>query len=237
MMRTTTLATLASVSLLAALAAGGARADEVSREAAPGAARSRTGLELGFRAGYGVPSGRLYDADNRALGDVLSGLVPLEFDLGYRITPAIYVGVYAELGFGIANSNSYPCNTGASCSGKQARLGFAAQYHLAPAKTFDPWIGLGFGYEGLSYQASGSPQGDFAGAVRGYELLNLQAGADFKLGPGLAAGPFLSFSLGKFDYTAETLKGASGMQVSARDIDNTALHEWLVFGLRGAYEL
>ena len=49
-------------------------------------------------------------------------------------------------------------------------------------------------------------------------------------GPNFALGPFASFSLAK--YSAGSLGGGSSM-----DIANTAMHEWLQFGVRGIFNL
>jgi opacity protein-like surface antigen len=240
--RSTTLLVLACM-----IAAPSARADDLQAETpaaeTPAAeARSsdapRTGLELGLRTGFAMPFGNMYEGPNLSMRDAVTGTIPLRFDLGYRVTRALYAGIYAELGLALINSNSFPCSAGASCSASQGRIGLEAQYHLAPSKGFDPWLGLGFGYEGFNYKATGSSQGDFGRKVRGLELLNVQLGGDIKAGTQLAVGPFVSFSLGKFDYAAEYRKTALGAeQLVASDIEKTAMHEWLLFGVRGVYAL
>src|SRR5262249_18699294 len=127
---------------------------------------------------------------------------------------------------------------GASCSGKLARIGVDARYRFLPRKSFGPWAGLGFGYEGLSHKIAGSVVGDFSRSVSGLELLNLQVGADIKAGPGVNIGPFLSYSLGKYDYASETTAPPGGRETTKSDnLANTAMHEWLVFGVYGTYEL
>jgi hypothetical protein len=234
--------TSASLALVCLLAASPVRADDVQPETPSSERRSsdasRTGLELGLRTGFGMPFGNVYDGPNLSMRDALTGTIPLRLDVGYRPVGAIYAGIYAELGLALVNNNSFPCSAGASCSASQARIGIEAQYHLAPSKGFDPWFGLGFGYEGLNYKATGSSQGDFGRKVRGLELLSIQVGGDIQAGSRLAVGPFVSFSLGKYDYASEYRKTAVGMeQTSGFDIDHTAMHEWLLFGLRGVYAL
>ena len=49
-------------------------------------------------------------------------------------------------------------------------------------------------------------------------------------GPNFALGPFLSFSLA--EYSAGSVGGGPSM-----DIANTAMHQWLQFGVRGLFSL
>lgn len=70
-------------------------------------------------------------------------------------------------------------------------------------------------------------------SLKGFEFLNLQGGADFKLASAFSVGPFLSFSLGKFS-TASTTVG--GVETSG-DITKTAMHEWLTIGAKGTFGL
>jgi hypothetical protein len=120
------------------------------------------------------------------------------------------------------------------------RFGIQGQYHLSPAEKLDPWFGVGFGYELATMSVSGSVMGtsiDSSATYKGFEFLNLQGGADFKVSPAIGIGPFLSFSLGQYG-SASTSGNAGGQSMSdSGDIDNTAIHEWFTFGVRGAFTL
>jgi len=59
------------------------------------------------------------------------------------------------------------------------------------------------------------------------------AGADYKLEPNFGIGPLVSLSLG--EYSNQQICSAGGQCVST-SISNSALHEWLTFGVRGAYD-
>jgi len=47
--------------------------------------------------------------------------------------------------------------------------------------------------------------------------------------PALGVGPFLSLSFGKY--------GSASQDGNSVDINQTAMHEWLTLGLRGAFRL
>lgn len=202
-----------SVTVAAALVlahAGTARAGEES------------GLSLGARVGYGIPMG-----DARAgisLGDVVSGQVPVQLDATWRFDRSWRLGLYAQYGF--AQVAGAFCPAGASCSGDNLRLGVQAAYAFAAAD-WSPWIGAGVGVE---WQTATVSTGGVSSDLRlfGFEMLNLQAGVDWRPSAGLALGPFVSFALGQYQTVTS---GAASASLS------TALHEWLQFGVKGTFDL
>jgi hypothetical protein len=58
-------------------------------------------------------------------------------------------------------------------------------------------------------------------------------GGDYKVMPNLGIGPFVMFSLGQ--YGSCSFSGALSSQSCS--IQQTAMHEWLTFGLRGVYDI
>ncbi|MGC4064078.1 MAG: hypothetical protein QM784_05445 [Polyangiaceae bacterium] len=74
---------------------------------------------------------------------------------------------------------------------------------------------------------------DASAGAHGFEFLNLQGGADFKLSPAFGLGPFVSFSLGQYGTMNQKGPGID----SSDSIDNKAFHEWLTLGVRGAFTL
>ena len=202
-----------------------------------------TGFDLGLRLGYGIPLGSLADAAitvagtnftvNSELNDVISGQVPIWIDAGYRFTPNFMAGIYFQYGFGFVPSNG--CPNGWDCSAQDIRFGLQAQYRFMPRESFDPWLGVGFGYEWLD--RSFSFQGvDGTFTVHGWEFLNLQGGVDFKVADSFGIGPFLSFSLGEYSSYSADISGLGVAGSGSGDIDNTALHEWLTLGVRGVFD-
>lgn len=178
-------------------------------------------FKLGLRLGYALPMGDT--AKDSKLGDAVSGQVPIWIDAGYMVTPNILLGLYGQYGF-VGTKN---CD---SCSAHDLRIGIQGQYHISPAEGVDPWVGLGIGYESLSAsQKNPLTGGDIDSGVSGFEFLNLQGGADFKVTDAFSVGPFLSFSLGQFSKT--NLNGTS------QDITDKAIHEWFTFGAKGTFGL
>lgn len=182
---------------------------------------------LGLRLGYGIPMG---DATKgNPLSDGTSGQIPIWLDVGYMVTRNIMVGAYGQYGIAFVKD----CPSGASCSGSDIRIGLQGQYHISPAEKIDPWLGVGIGYEIASLKATAGGQ-EASSTTKGMEYLNLQGGADFKVSPAFGIGPFLSFSFGK--YSSATIK-IPGLPDQSGDISETAMHQWLTLGVRGAFNL
>lgn len=219
-MRTAILAA-AGLALAGATAAGSARAD--------GGA-----VELGLRSGYSIPLGSAAGAagggSSLAMSDLLNGVVPIWIDAGYRLNPNIYIGADFQYGIALINNDKTGCGQpGASCSANDIMFGVDFHYHLMPDQIFDPWGGVGVGYEILNLS-----QGQDSEGLNGFQFLNLQLGADYKAMPNLGIGPFLMFSMGQFSNCSQSSGGMSNPNCK---IDNQALHEWLTIGIRGAYDI
>ena len=54
--------------------------------------------EIGFRSGYAVPFGKIYERDGQPddLHDFAKGQVPIWFDIGARIHENLFVGAYFQ---------------------------------------------------------------------------------------------------------------------------------------------
>jgi outer membrane protein len=181
------------------------------------------GFEISLRMGYatsfwGLRSTPAQDVSASAadIGDVTRGMVPFQLDLGWRIDPRWFVGVYGQYGFGLVKNEACPVG---SCSAGDVRLGLEVNYHFRPLAVVDPWVGLGAGWELLHFSG---PAGsvDFNGA----ELANLTGGVDFKIAPALGVGPFVTLSAGEFT------------RYPRADLVGKAVHFWLTFGLRSAFD-
>lgn len=201
----------------------------------PGTARAETGFEAGARIGYGIPLGEI--ADDIDLADGIDGQVPIWVDVGYRPIDALMIGLYFQYGIGLIDNEACDID-GVDCSANDIRLGVQAHYHISPEEQLDPWIGLGIGYEWLnrSVEAMGT---EVSSTLKGFELLNLQAGLDIAIAEHVKLGPFLSFSLGQYGSGSADCSGggcsALGSFEADGDIDEKSLHQWLVIGARVAY--
>ena len=209
-----------------------------------------TGIELGLRTGYALPLGdasggrtlttstgtttTTTTTTGSSLSDGVSGQIPLWVDVGYRFTPNFYVGGFFQYGFAfIPNNAETGCGQGGvSCSGHDVMFGVNAHYHVMPDAPFDPWIGLGFGYETLTFNLSQAGQSADVSAS-GWQFVNFQVGGDYHVTPSFGVGPFVALSLGQYSSVSVSGGGSS----TSNDIANKAMHEWLTFGLRGAYDI
>jgi hypothetical protein len=197
-----------------------------------------TGFEGSLRIGYGIALGDI--ARDDSLSDSVSGQVPFALDLGYRVSPNLFIGLYGQYGIGIlGGSFSDACDLSSqiSCSAHDIRLGIEAHYHILPRQKLDPWLGLGFGYEWLGISISGGGN-DASATFSGFEFVSLQAGLDIAVAQHFYLGPFLSLSLAEYSSTSLDCSGATavcdGLGVSG-DIQNKTLHEWLMLGVRATY--
>jgi outer membrane protein W len=211
----------------------------LTASAASAAEPTPTGVELGFRTGYGIPLGKASGSsatnpNGSNLSELYSGQIPLWFDAGYRFLPQVYVGAFFQYGFALINNNATTgCGqNGVSCSGNDLMLGVDAHYHFLPDGQFDPWAGIGFGYEWANTSASAGSVSS-SGQIAGLQFVNFQAGGDYKVLPNFGVGPFVTLSLGQYDTASVTV----GAQTVSGDVQNKELHEWLTFGVRGAYDI
>lgn len=185
--------------------------------------RSPSGVRVALRSGVAVPLGEAFVTSGK-LSSTITGYVPLRLDLGYRFARHFYVGVAAQLAVIVPNG----CPEDSRCSGTSSRFGAMVAYHLLPDRPFDPWLGAGMGFETLKVSRAVNGTGVDVSA-RGLELLDVELGADVRATRALRLGPVLSTSIGR--YTTVSVNGTP-----TRDFD-TALHAWVMFGFRGAFDL
>ena len=211
------------------------------------------GFSFGIRTGFAWPVGRIQGQSDALtaptfgtgttnapqdveFGDKYVGMLPIWVDAGYRFLENFYVGVYFQYGLafpaGASGTNSLGCPSGATCSGADYRVGVQAHWHVLPKRVFDPWFGLGFGYEVATLSGT---QGDnvLSQSLTGVELFDLQAGIDAKATPGLRVGPFVSLSFAQFTGFSSN---DNGVQTTG-SVTPTAPHLWLMVGARAQYDL
>lgn len=144
--------------------------------------KARTGFQAALRTGYSIASGEVEGASGNPSDAVLHqwpGIV----DIGFKVTPELFVGVYSGLSAGVGS-----CAT--TCTSYGFQLGAELQYHILPNGFVNPWVGYGLGLEFLAIAP-----------VRGYsgfEFARLMGGADFRLDRVFGLGPFVDFSLTKY---------------------------------------
>lgn len=193
-----------------------------------------SGFEFGARLAYGIPMGDATGDDNDGLKESISYQIPIWLDLGYRASPALFVGGYFSYGFGgVGDSVSETCDTdGVDCSIRVLRFGVQGQYHFMPGESTDGWAGLGVGYESMGVNISGGGEEVDLG-IAGFEFLLLQGGVDFAVADAVALGPFLGLTLAQ--YSSTSCDGLAQLCDLNPGIDKKAMHEWLFIGVRGEF--
>ena len=179
------------------------------------------GPSLGLRVGWATGLG---DArKGTPIEEVAKAQVPIQLDATWRFTDRFAAGLYFSYGFGVLGSAvADECDRlGADCSVATLRLGVQGTYLLPQlADRLLPWIGAGIGYEWAREHVS-APGFSTTQVVSGWELLNLQGGADWVLGEKWAFGPYAILSFGRYS------------SVDGNDIGEKDWHEWLHLGVRG----
>ena len=128
-------------------------------------------------------------------------------------------------------SNSF-CTSGVSCSASDLRLGLNVNYHFAISPSFDPWVGLGVGYEWLMLSASGGGVSADATAS-GFEFANVQVGGDIPINSSFVVGPFFAVSIGQYS----SISVSENRMSASQDLNPTSIHEWFMFGVRAAFDI
>lgn len=233
-------------------AAGGVAPDTAEPPAeASGVSRLDTpGFEGGLRLGLGLPFGKAgqgADGLERDLSDLTEWRAPFWVDIAYRVSKVASYGAYVQFGVG---------KTGDGCGGKcdwsDIRLGAQGQWRLNPEGSVDPWIGLGLGYEWLSYKTLSLVDVGQDEETGGRELianrtteliggpeLMLQAGLEFRVEDSLVLGPFLTASLGQYLGDSFKCDATSALTESpcpgGSQIEGSGFHSWVGLGLAGRY--
>ena len=219
---------LAGVTVVVCLGAGGgeARADD---DDWPGP----TGVELGFRTGFGKGFGRDLEGDDDSGTSALKGQIPIWIDLGYRI-PRLFVGGFFQYGFVLIGDNPTCDKSNVSCNVYDIRFGIESQFHILPGKIFDPWLGVGFGYEILGQSISSGSQ-SVSVSLRGLQFVDFQVGGDYRVSDSFAIGPFVDFSVGQF--SSASISAPAPIGDTDADIKDQKIHEWLTLGVRGVFDI
>jgi opacity protein-like surface antigen len=201
-----------------------------------------SGFEIGVRTGYAWSAGKLGEppnGTNNDLGDYVSGQLPFWLDAGYRFNPNLYMGGYFQYGFGTVNDDRQDLcrNANVDCSASDVRLGVMGRYHFAPTWRVSPWAGFGLGYEWGAFALHQSVIGESNtdSSWSGFEIANLQAGADVHVASRVVLAPFISFSLGQFQSIKTTTRTGTITTTTEEDLASKSIHEWILIGVRAAF--
>jgi hypothetical protein len=209
--------------------------------------QANTGLQVGVRTGYGGGSGIVYSG--LSVREASGGGIPVILDLGVRALPQLYAGIYGSWSEIFTKNNPVSCPGDLDCKTDQWRFGVELDIHTMPRSKFDPYFGIGSGYEILHTTINGTmnlptPLGSFPGQVsagiidRGWEFVNLTGGFDWRINSGVGIGPFISGSLSEYG-VHDGIQSASlnGTQVANMPVPRVThgLHELYFAGIRGTF--
>lgn len=192
----------------------------------PAPAMAGAQLELGVLSGISFPFGQAVGGES--IKDTTPPMVPIELDAGLRFSPMLFVGIFGRLGLATSSSPHEPdCYL---CVGHVIMLGVEARFHLAPAASVDPWLGLGLGLElpGDIIKSGARPDEPLLRRTSG-PMLELEAGLDFPFGDHVAVGPWLGLATGVYTERSVTLEEQRG---TGYDPYSAAVHVWVSVGVR-----
>jgi hypothetical protein len=208
---------------------------------------ANTGLQVGVRTGYGGGTGIVYSG--LSVHEASGGAIPVIVDLGVRIVPQLYAGIYGSWANIFTKNNPVSCPGDLDCKTNQWRFGVEMDFHAIPSSKFDPYIGIGSGYEILHTSVNGAvglptavgmiPATASAGIIdRGWEFVNLTGGFDVRINRGVGIGPFISGSLSEYGvHSGNQSASVGGMQVANMPVPPVThgLHELYFAGIRGTF--
>jgi hypothetical protein len=210
---------------------------------------AKPGLQLGLRAGYIGGVGNVYSG--LGVMDSSRGTVPVIVDVGWRISSRFYLGAYGQVAHVFLKENPVSCPEGADCNAQQWRVGLQFDVHPVPDSRFDPYIGVGGGYEIVQTRVSANvpiptPAGAAMGQVRadiidrGFEFFTLTLGLDARVNRNFGVGPFIGASINQFNvHSGERTVSAGGrvLQVTQIQPQPERVHGLGFIGLRGTFNL
>ncbi len=185
--------------------------------------RFRPGWAAGFRLGWGIPGGEFEKSGlGLAMSDVITGVLGLGVDAGYRFTENLYVVLNVSGGYVFPKN----CGGGATCTGWQIRGGPMGMWRFLPFQNVSPWVGLGAGYEYIVRSATlGGSESSVA--YHGFQFVELSGGAHFRTSR-TYAGPFVSFAMGQY--------GSKSTSSSSGSVDDPATHQWITLGVHAVLD-
>ncbi len=202
--------------------AGAGEAPAAEDPDAPKKVPGHVGFQMAIGSGYAFPLG---DVDSSLTQEeFISGQVPLLLDIGFKVTPTFYIGLYTGVGFGGAGSmlDDVCTSPGVDCSSSTIRMGINTQYHFLPDERWNPYIGYGVGYEVATLSATG-PGGEANLTTTGLEFARLALGIDYRASSVIGFGPYVDLGAGAYSSMSD---GTSTLDL------NVGIHGWLHFGVR-----
>jgi len=221
-----------------------------------------SGLEFTVGLGFQAGAGYVYKNGPRAdrtvgdvkLSDAANGGVAFLLEAGYRASPNWFIGAFGQYTYVLTKNNPYTCPEGLDCNTGQIRFGPQVQYHFAPDASFDPFLGVGFGFVILGSTVEGTqpvplPDGstvpagvDINSIFRGPEFINATIGGKWRLSNSLSFGPYLTGTYARYTVRVGTQKltvPAQGGTTFVSDLPpvDDGPYGLVILGVRGTFNL
>jgi hypothetical protein len=163
--------------------------------------------------------------DGVRMSDEFQPQLHFALDGGVRLSPAIALGVYMDVGGGDpARPVRDTCSLqGTSCTGVAGRFGFQLRHTWEPASPAAKWLSIGTGWEFASITTDRPSSNDLV-TYTGREYLRLAGGVDFRSNAVIGVGLYASVGWGEFT----RMEDAAGVRTS---IDGS-MHTTVQGGLR-----
>jgi hypothetical protein len=206
----------------------------------------RSGFSTGLRLGVGVPLGKAGQTPSpaggeRDLNELTPWRAPVWVDIGYALSGAVTIGAYAQVGVGGVGDACV-----GDCDWSDIRVGASGEWRFLPGAPVNPWLGVGLGWEWLSFRQLLSAEvpdemgvpttvtGRVSERFGGPELM-LHGGVDFQVENALRVGPYASATVSQYLTDSFQCTPSTALCPPDGSIDGSALHSWISIGLRGAY--
>jgi len=187
--------------------------------------------------GVVFPMGHASDEGIDSLGGRYAWQLPIVLDLGARFLESYFAGVYLGIGFGSTGSDARleaACTdddvdgvNDITCNVVSLRAGIEASYSFMPGEKMNPWLGYGFGYETTTATYTDNERG-YKESVTSSGLTFAQLAFGLDMRRSIGVGPFVEAAIGQFNDTTTEI-GDERYEV---DIDDKAIHAWVMLGLR-----
>jgi hypothetical protein len=187
-------------------------------EAAP-----KNAFELTAGANYTQGFGQINAGAANNINDVANAGIGFNLGVGYRVSPAVSVGVNGEYQ---EFSTSNTIDPGSSSRGMAYDVN--VQYHFNPYRRMDPWVKFGTGYRFL-WQVPSNANATTV-MFHGFDFGKLQAGLDIRSAPGVAFGPMIGADLNVFFW--ERPNGGSNTNVT-----DPRVNTFIYAGLQGRFDM
>jgi hypothetical protein len=159
--------------------------------------------------------------DGLPVSDAIRLHFPLQLDALWDFG-RVGAGVYAS--WGIARVGA----CAESCDASVVRAGIQVTRTFSQWRGAEPWAGLGAGYEWAT-ESRTSAGHEVTTGWRGFELLAVQGGLDWRVARAVSVGPFLLVGGGRYS----TVELDTGTSSDSTDLERKAVHAWIHVGIRG----